>query len=236
MTAKFQLGQWVWIESSRSMYNGCPAIVDGYVRHVGCSAACRLRVYYRMSQDSNVFHSNMTQISDLCLAPAVKADVRLLLGSLLQQFSSLANHVVDIGDAFPSIAPAGRKTRRIKRKDKASQSSAEETVALNGDLESNVHECIPHFNDWAIVNNPKSKFHGHPCQMKNMIDSETRRANIYVYADGEYHVHDGNHVKYKQCRLMTEQEIELLRSKLGEFLLAFNYCFDSIYIISSLSR
>jgi hypothetical protein len=81
-----------------------------------------------------------------------------------------------------------------------------------------VDKRVPDCNDWAIVHKPGSKFHGHPCHMKNLIDSESRRANVYVYFDGEYHLHLNAYVKYKQCRLMAEEEIELLRSNLGTVL------------------
>jgi hypothetical protein len=106
----------------------------------------------------------------------------------------------------------------------------EEPVARGDNLESSVNSAdngVPDYNDWAIVHRPKSKFHDYPCQMKGLVDSDTRRANIYVIADGKYELHNSCHVRYKLCRLMTQEEIEVLRSALGDFPMAFRHAWSA---------
>jgi hypothetical protein len=163
----------------------------------------------------------------------------------------LVYDVVDTGDAFPRCRgtpkPILSKANLVDRgnqvayeskdKEQASESSNEESASQSDNLESNVNaanEHVPDFNDWAIVHKPGSKFHGHPCHMKGLMDSDRRRANIYIHSNGEYHAHPCNEVHYKQCRLMSKQEIERLRSTLGEFTVVF--CCNMIIYLHLVSR
>jgi hypothetical protein len=133
------------------------------------------------------------------------------------------------GKDFPSSSRKSRESE-ISRRRVASQIGRQDTDLddlSSDDFESTIdssnsnkdvgdNERLPDFNDWAIVHKPDSKFHGHPCQMKSLIDSESRRAIVYVFSDGKYEFHPFVRVKYKQCRIMTEEEISLLRSNLGK--------------------
>jgi hypothetical protein len=110
--------------------------------------------------------------------------------------------------------------------------SDDEDFDKNHEAASIAYAHVPDYNDWAIVNKPKSKFHGYPCQMKGIMGYDSRRANVYIYSNGEYHMYMNVTVNHMQCRLMTEQEIQLLRSKLGEFLVAS--CYDILTHIAPL--
>jgi hypothetical protein len=82
-TTNFKPGEWVWIESSRSIYNGCPAQIKAGIDSASFKTTYRLCVYYRMSLDSDKFQSTRTHIAEAKLVHANEGEVRDLLGLLL---------------------------------------------------------------------------------------------------------------------------------------------------------
>jgi hypothetical protein len=131
--------------------------------------------------------------------------------------------------------PKLKGSKRVRSQSLTSKSSQQDTDNRSDyDIESvsdyneasrDVVDRVPDYNDWAIVNKPESKFHGHPCQMKNLVGNDSRRANIYVYSNGKYELHSFICVKHKHCRFVTQEEISLLRTKLGEPLVEVSILF-----------